>query len=102
MNNLSSKNDSLEDLMVWMRTAAFPSFRKLYGRILLEENQKLAHKLDNKNALINYFLKKFEKNDSFGINRTDFEQALSNLFKPEEIRIMKLPKGNYFIDIDYS
>lgn len=22
-----------EDLIVWMRTAAFPSFRKLYGRI---------------------------------------------------------------------
>lgn len=27
------------DLVVWMRTAAFPSFRKLYGRILKEENE---------------------------------------------------------------
>jgi len=27
------------DLVVWMRTAAFPSFRKLYGRILKENNE---------------------------------------------------------------
>ena len=33
-----------EDLIVWMRTAAFPSFKKLYGRILIEENSKLAEK----------------------------------------------------------
>lgn len=101
--NLSKKHN-VEDLMVWMRTAAFPSFRKLYGRILLEENQQLAHQLDNTNALINYFWKKFEKNDSSSLlmNRSDFEKKLSNFFKPEPIRIMKLPKGNYFIDIDYS
>lgn len=102
MNNLSIKHNT-EDLMVWMRTAAFPSFRKLYGRILLEENQQLAHKLDNTNALISYFWKKIEKNDSsfLSMNRSDFEKKLSNFFKPETIRIMKLPKGNYFIDIDY-
>jgi len=27
-----------EDLMVWMRTAAFPTFKKLYGRLLMKDN----------------------------------------------------------------
>lgn len=38
-----------EDLIVWMRTAAFPNFRKLYGRIEmdLEPNQKLQVLIQN-------------------------------------------------------
>jgi len=33
MHNASNNGYKNEDLIVWMRTAAFPSFRKLYRRI---------------------------------------------------------------------
>ncbi|KZV32803.1 ALA-interacting subunit 1 [Dorcoceras hygrometricum] len=38
-----------EDLLVWMRTAALPSFRKLYGRIEtdLEANEKITVVIEN-------------------------------------------------------
>ncbi|KAH6828919.1 ALA-interacting subunit 1 [Perilla frutescens var. hirtella] len=38
-----------EDLMVWMRTAALPSFRKIYGRIEtdLEANEKITVTIQN-------------------------------------------------------
>lgn len=38
-----------EDLIVWMRTAALPNFRKLYGKIRqdLEENQTISVNIDN-------------------------------------------------------
>lgn len=38
-----------EDLIVWMRTAALPTFRKLYGRIYvdLNENDTITVTLDN-------------------------------------------------------
>jgi hypothetical protein len=38
-----------EDLIVWMRTAALPTFRKLYGRIYvdLKENDTITVQLDN-------------------------------------------------------
>lgn len=38
-----------EDLIVWMRTAALPTFRKLYGRIEvdLEANEEILVTLEN-------------------------------------------------------
>ncbi|KAD3337753.1 hypothetical protein E3N88_33273 [Mikania micrantha] len=42
-----------EDLIVWMRTAAFPSFRKLYGRIeedLEEDDIIVVHLMNNYNT----------------------------------------------------
>ena len=38
-----------EDLIVWMRTAALPTFRKLYGRIYvdLKENDTITVQLEN-------------------------------------------------------
>jgi len=38
-----------EDLIVWMRTAALPTFRKLYGRIYfdLKENDTITVRLSN-------------------------------------------------------
>ncbi|KVI00840.1 Protein of unknown function DUF284, transmembrane eukaryotic [Cynara cardunculus var. scolymus] len=42
-----------EDLIVWMRTAAFPSFRKLYGRIeedLEEDDLIIVHLMNNYNT----------------------------------------------------
>lgn len=38
-----------EDLIVWMRTTALPTFRKLYGRIYvdLKENDTITVQLDN-------------------------------------------------------
>ncbi|CAF0722003.1 unnamed protein product [Brachionus calyciflorus] len=101
---VTESHEIIEDLMVWMRTAAFPSFRKLYGRILLEENQKLEYKQDKKSINFYKFLKKFEKNDSLLNNGTsDFKIKFSKYFKPinSSFSIMRLPKGQYFIDIDY-
>lgn len=41
--------DRQEDLIVWMRTAALPTFRKMYGRIErdLEENDIITVNLEN-------------------------------------------------------
>ena len=38
-----------EDLIVWIRTAALPTFRKLYGmiRVDLKENDTITDTLDN-------------------------------------------------------
>lgn len=83
-----------EDLIVWMRTAAFPSFRKLYGRILLEENARLAHK-SNKS----YLQKIFEKKKINFPNATNIEIKIKN--NKGESTILRLPKGNYYVDIDY-
>jgi hypothetical protein len=80
--------------MVWMRTSAFPSFRKLYGRILLEENTELGHMVTNFNLNLIPFLKyKFTYNDT---NQTIKAYTSSLVMR------YKLPKGNYFVEIDYS
>ena len=38
-NNTDNNGYENEDLMVWMRTAAFPSFRKLYRRVDHEKSE---------------------------------------------------------------
>jgi hypothetical protein len=60
-----------------MRTAAFPSFRKLYGRILLEENSRLA----------------YTKAQVVHNNATSKKMTTPKL---------RFPKGFYYIDIEYS
>ena len=84
-----------EDLMVWMRTAAFPSFRKLYGRILLEENSKLAYRVPSNSTRLRQYqnlLKSF-------LNKTEI---LMPNFTINPIAKLRFPKGQYFIDIEYS
>lgn len=82
-----------------MRTAAFPSFRKLYGRILLEENLKLAHDLDKNNRYFNKILKVYEK---FQSNKTNFEIKLNLDSNKLDYKTIRLPKGQYYVDINYS
>jgi hypothetical protein len=126
-----------EDLMVWMRTAAFPSFRKLYGRILLKENSKLMHVTYDLDSLASFYLrikkkwhelnknsnktnndlpddnyygfnKKVKINDSEELEQLDLDsnQIIKKTLNETSIynkRInLKLPKGEYFIDINYS
>ena len=101
-----------EDLMVWMRTAAFPTFKKLYGRILLEENSKLAHKipipmeeanhttfksiLKLKNRIKDYFTNKANESIMSFYNETEAKMPVIQLHKT----LYRLPKGQYFIDIE--
>lgn len=103
-----------EDLMVWMRTAAFPTFKKLYGRILLEENSKLAHKipipmeeanhttfksiLKLKNRIKDYFTNKANESIMSFYNETEAKMPVIQLHKT----LYRLPKGQYFIDIEYN
>jgi hypothetical protein len=49
-----------EDLIVWMRTAAFPTFRKLYGKIEvdLEENEQIQVTLGNNYNTYSFYGKK--------------------------------------------
>ncbi|KAI4375171.1 hypothetical protein MLD38_013075 [Melastoma candidum] len=49
-----------EDLIVWMRTAALPTFRKLYGRIEvdLEANQRITVLIENNYNTYNFDGKK--------------------------------------------
>ncbi|XP_055331891.1 cell cycle control protein 50A-like isoform X2 [Paramacrobiotus metropolitanus] len=57
LDNQTNSNNGLqnEDLIVWMRTAAFPSFRKLYRRINHTDEQfKDGLKPGNYTFLINY------------------------------------------------
>lgn len=65
------------DLIVWMRTAAFPDFRKLYGRILIAENLELWQAFTN--------------------HTTDFISNNSSYFS----NTYPLPKGHYYVDIKY-
>ncbi len=83
-----------EDLIVWMRTAAFPSFRKLYGRILLDENHKLAYKIPGKNISTSKLRRLMSR------NMTDLVDDFLRVANP----VVKLgfPKGEYFIEIEYS
>lgn len=90
--------------MVWMRTAAFPSFRKLYGRILLEENLKLAHTLDKNDRYFNKLIKAYENLNILKSNDTNIEITINNKFNKtkSELKTIRLPKGQYYVDIDYS
>ena len=92
--NISMLEDGYrnEDLMVWMRTAAFPTFKKLYGRILIGENSELYRKIS---IPVGY-------NEEFFSNK-DYNRTITNN-QFDEIRTPKmyrLPKTQYFIDIDY-
>ena len=78
-----------------MRSSAFSSFRKLYGRILLEENSELGHPVSNINRIS--FLN-FKKNFENKLNHTN----QTNKTKTNQTVIYRLPKGQYFVDIDYS
>ena len=86
-----------EDLIVWMRTAAFPTFKKLYGRILVEENSKLADKIleNNRTSRLNkireQLYQKFNDTTIFG---------LETIVKPTTK--YRLPRGQYYVEIDYS
>lgn len=53
-----------EDLIVWMRTAAFSTFQKLYGRILYEDNQDLWKDSDENGFLIGDFYVEIEYSKS--------------------------------------
>lgn len=96
--NITQLNRSYENenLIVWMRTAAFPAFRKLYGRILLEENAQLSHKSNR-----SYLAKLFELNERKKLfsNLTNIEIKFQN--KTETTTILRLPKGKYYVEIDY-
>ena len=103
-----------------MRTSAFPTFKKLYGRILLEQNAKLAHKIPiarndtsfhsffNFRSQLGDYLKSFSRVD----NKTELVYAVSNTTVSPVVRdveeimwyktFYRLPKGKYYIDINYS
>jgi hypothetical protein len=66
------------DLIVWMRTAAFSEFRKLYGRIMISDNLELWQ------AFTNHSIEFILKNSSY----------FSSTYP--------LPKGQYYIEINYS
>ncbi|KAI4389725.1 hypothetical protein MLD38_001922 [Melastoma candidum] len=55
LNNSLPLNEQ-EDLIVWMRTAAFPTFRKLYGRIEvdLEANERITVVIENNYNTYNF------------------------------------------------
>ena len=79
-----------------MRSSAFPSFRKLYGRILLDENAQLQFPTYyTKNTNPNEFLQQKYDNTAEK-NHTNQNKTVNVLFK------YRLPKGQYFVDIDYS
>ena len=81
-----------------MRSAAFSSFKKLYGRILLEENAELQFPVNIKNTnLIEFLKQKYESN--FENNQTN--QMIRNKTSSVVFKY-RLPKGQYFVDIDYS
>lgn len=106
--------------MVWMRNSAFPTFKKLYGRILLEQNAKLAHRIPvaRNETGFHSFLKIRSKFGEYfkGLrrdgNETELYFGLNNTtmtplaMKSEETvwynTYYRLPKGEYYIDIDYS
>lgn len=46
INNTDNNGLQNEDLIVWMRTAALPSFRKLYRRVDFAAMSALNNKLD--------------------------------------------------------
>ena len=80
-----------------MRTSAFSTFRKLYGRILIDENTKLADKIleGNRTKLLNKIRNelylKFNDTNIFGIEA--IRKPLSKY---------RLSRGQYYVEIDYS
>jgi hypothetical protein len=100
-SNLSlytSKYNENQDLIVWMRTSAFPKFRKLYGRILIEENSKLADKISDVNKTMDRILK--IKNELF--SKLNDTSILGIEFVQKPVSKYRLPRGQYYVEIDYS
>ena len=98
-----------EDFIVWMRTSAFPTFKKLYGRIMLEENSILLHPSSHLNDTSNLlrYLENFYENQLRQIlinmirdNQTKLD--LDKHSKSNSIHKYRLPKGDYFVEIDFS
>lgn len=94
-----------EDLMVWMRTSAFPTFKKLYGRVLIEHNSKLSHKIpivvNSRNhtgfeTLLNLWKEIGKGNDTID---EDYVDATGS--HVQHRTLYRLPKGQYFLDIEY-
>ena len=88
-----------------MRTSAFPSFRKLYGRILVEENTKLADKMasesNNNNKTSRFHRLKSELLAMF--NETNpFGGGGGGLGTKKTVSKYRLPRGQYYVEIDYS
>lgn len=95
--------------MVWMRTSAFSSFRKLYGRILIEENTRLAFKInqDTNASFLSSFLKlnpqeKINLNRSKYLNKKLAQMESNGDFVRSSVVKYRLPKGLYYVDIQYS
>ena len=92
-------NKLIFHLKVWMRSSAFSSFRKLYGRILLDENAELQFPvIKMKDTNFYAFLKqKYEENLEINLtNQIVINKSVNFLLK------YRLPKGQYYVDIDYS
>jgi hypothetical protein len=74
VNNTDNNGLQNEDLIVWMRTAALPSFRKLYRRVDFSRMPTLNNKLDRgRYELIvdyNYPVTQFDGTKSFIISTT--------------------------------
>ena len=85
-----------------MRTSAFPSFRKLYGRIHINENKK-NNIIETKDDSLSL---QMTKNDT-DIENTPFSNN-SLKDKPKDKHKLKtrhkhgLPRGKYFVLVDYG
>ncbi len=81
-----------------MRTAAFSSFKKIYGRILLHENSKLAIRINQvlndsaKNKKLIYSNETLKELETTSLNNENHSTK----------KFIRIPKGQYFVDIDYS
>ncbi|XP_041456432.1 cell cycle control protein 50A-like isoform X2 [Lytechinus variegatus] len=71
-----------EDFIVWMRTAAFPTFRKLYGRVVDQPNTRLDNGLPVGNYTLtvqyNYLVHMFDGTKSIVLTTTSWLGGKNN------------------------